>query len=397
VGVDIFNRRIGDGDMVNNEVALLRSYALASTPYAVVTFLLPQYIEFLGGSLSDVGYAYASYAFALALSRPLLGNAVDRAGRVPSYRLGLVLLSLSLIALSASWRVSMILVCMFMIGVASSMINVSSLAMAADIGGLEEPRIYSKLRMGAVTGALIGGALAIPLGWLVSLIDPLLSIRLCFSLVGILSMIGFVLSLHMIETKHLAIRYMGGRITGFMVHISASLIFGLSVGLYGPIVIPILTGTFHASTYEAAVLYAPAVFSWMIGTRLARPSPMSMILGSIICSIALYSMYSSETLPQFLFSWYLEGIGYSLIATSLDQYVSRLMRGEVWGLSFGLYSFAYNIAYTVGAVISGNLAPHALLISSALMMTLITPSLLIDQRLVRRSRHHTSRASSLMD
>jgi hypothetical protein len=245
---------------------------------------------------------------------------------------------------------------------------------------LEDPRIYSRLRMSAVAGALIGGALLIPLGWLISRIDTLLSMRICFGLVGGFSILGLVISLRMVETRSLALRYTGEHRRGFAAHLALTLIFGLGVGIYGPMVIPILMHTFHLSPYEAAVLYSPAVLSWYLGTRLAKPSPVQIAVGSILSSTSLYLMYVSGSVYMFLASWYLEGMGYSIVATSLDQYVSRLTRGVTWGSSYGIYNSVYNAAYTLGALMSGNLVVKSLLAASALMILMAPGSLLLNQR-----------------
>ena len=98
------------------------------------------------------------------------------------------------------------------------------------------------------------------------------------------------------ETRHLAVRHHRTDVRVLSCIIVASLLAGLSTGLYGPQVLPFLHDRFSLSPFAAVLAYLPAAISWFVGPRLARPARSSVALGSLVVAVALIGM--ETTVPD---------------------------------------------------------------------------------------------------
>ncbi|WP_193322654.1 MFS transporter [Pyrobaculum calidifontis] len=339
----------------NTSKPRLSAYVLYSSPYSFVAFLLPFYIFELGHGEVEVGIAYASYAAAVVVIRPAAGHLADKAGRRLSMGIGGVLLSASMTLLSLSTSISHVYAAMFLSGVASSLINVAAVAYVSDVGGLEDPALYSKLKIAAAAGAVAGGV-SIPAVYILS---KLMGYAAAFRLTALaFAALSAAALFHLPEeTRHLAVRHHRTDVRVLSCIIVASLLAGLSTGLYGPQVLPFLHDRFSLSPFAAVLAYLPAAISWFVGPRLARPARSSVALGSLVVAVALIGMAYSPSPYIFSAIWVLESLGVAVLSTSLEQMVSRNVAGVYWARGYGVYQGVNNLGYAVGAAVSGYMYP----------------------------------------
>ncbi|ACB40437.1 MFS transporter [Pyrobaculum neutrophilum] len=335
----------------NTSRADLRAYVLLSTPYSFVVFLLPFYVLEIGGGSVEVGVAYASYAAAVVVTRPTSGALADKFGRRRVMLLGGATLAVSMALLALSTGVAHVYISLFLAGAASSLVNVAALAYVSDVGGLEDPALYSRLKTAAALGALAGGA-SIPAVYVLS---RLLSFADAFRLVAAVLALLAVSALLAVpgETKHLAARHKkGDRVQTFCV-MSLATAFGSAVGLYGPQVMLYLHRRYSLSPYTAVVAYLPSVVSWIVGPRLAGPAYARLIAGGAAMALALVGMAVSPSPYVFSAFWAIESLGVAAVSTSLDQRLVRHVAGSYWGRGYGLYQALYNLGYSAAAAVSG--------------------------------------------
>jgi hypothetical protein len=114
-----------------------------------------------------VGVAYALYALAVVLTRPASGGLVDSVGRRRVLAVGGVALAAAMALLGFSTAALHVYAALYLAGVASSLVNVAVVAYVSDVGGLEDPALYSKMRIAAALGAVAGGV-SIPAAYLLS-------------------------------------------------------------------------------------------------------------------------------------------------------------------------------------------------------------------------------------
>lgn len=349
----------------NTSRADLRAYVLFSSPYSFVAFLLPFYIFELGGGGAEVGVAYGFYALAVVLLRPLSGAAADRLGRRLTAVAGGVALSAAMALLGLSAELWQVYAAMFLAGAASSLVNVAVIAYVTDVGGLEDPSLYSKMRVAAAAGA-VGGGVSIPLVYLLSkalgYVPAFRAVAFLFAAVSLAALL-----LVPGETRHLAGRHVEWRVGAASLVVASSFLLGLSLGAYGPQVLPYLYQKYGLSPFAAVAAYLPAVASWFLGPRLAKPTSRSVALGGFLTAGGLAGMWLSPTPLYFSLSWVVESLGVAVVSTSLDQMFSRHVAGAYWGRGYGVYQALNNLGYSIGAFASGHLpAPFLFAIPWAL-------------------------------
>jgi MFS family permease len=98
-----------------------------------------------------------AYALAIVLTRPASGGLVDSVGRRRVLAVGGVALAAAMALLGFSTAVLHVYAALFLAGVASSLVNVAVVAYVSDVGGLEDPALYSKMRVAVALGAVAGG------------------------------------------------------------------------------------------------------------------------------------------------------------------------------------------------------------------------------------------------
>jgi len=337
----------------NTSRADFRAYAIFSAPYSFVVFLLPFYVFELGGGRGEVGVAYALYALAIVLTRPASGGLVDSVGRRRVLAVGGVALAAAMALLGFSTAVLHVYAALFLAGVASSLVNVAVVAYVSDVGGLEEPALYSKMRVAAARGAVTGGV-SIPAAYLLSGVAgyavAFRALALAFAAASLIAL-AFLPG----ETRHLSSRHKWTDVAAAACVIWLSFLLGLALGLYGPQILPHLHLKFSLSPFTAILVYLPAVVAWLYGPRLARPSRRVVAAGAAVMSIALLGMGLSPSPVLFSVFWLLESFGVAAVSTALDQSLARHVAGAYWGRSYGVYQAVNNLGYSLGAAASGYL------------------------------------------
>ena len=329
----------------------LLAYALFSAPYSFVVFLLPFYIFELGGDKAAVGISFAMYALAIVVFRPAAGWLADAVGRRVTNIAGGVALAVAMAILGISTEVWHIYSALFLAGVGSSLINVATIAYVSDVGGLENPMLYSKMRIAAALGA-VGGGLSIPAAYVLS---KVWGYAAAFKALAVAMSFTSVVALVLVpgETAHLALRHKSGDVAAAFCITAMGLFIGAATGVYGPQILPYIYAKFSLSPFAAVLVYLPAVVAWLIGPKLARPTALSAITGSALMSAALVAMYHSPNPALFSATWLAESLGFAIASTSLDQALSRHVKGAYWGRGYGVYQSVYNMGYALGAAASG--------------------------------------------
>ena len=343
--------------------AVLKAYALAATLYTPTIFAYPQLVEALGGSEPHVGLGYAAYYLATIITRPVAGKLVDSAGRAPATRLGLAILALSAATLAASQSPVHAVAAMAAMGIGAGLVNVAALTYAADLGGLEQPEVFARLKAAAVKGALAGAA-TIPLGLAVqAYAGELVAARAAFAAPAAAQLLALRLGLP--ETKHLAARHEPAR-SRLVPAAIPSLLLGASVGMYGPMAIPLAMDRLGVSGLEASALYITAVPAWLVGARLAAPSMGRISAGLALVSLGALAIYASHTPLEFSAAVFAESLGLAVAETSIDAVVARIVKGSEWGRAYGVVNSAYGAAYAVASAASGLAYPQNFIVAAAM-------------------------------
>jgi DHA1 family multidrug resistance protein-like MFS transporter len=331
----------------------LRAYVLFSAPYSFVVFLLPFYVFELGGGAPEVGAAYGLYALATVLTRLVAGGFVDLAGRRVALGVGGAALAVAMAMLGLSTAVHHVYAALFLAGVASSLVNVAVIAYVSDIGGVETPQLYSKMKVAAALGAVAGGV-SIPAAYLLS---RLIGYAVAFKALAFIFAVASLVALVFLppETKHLASRHGKTHVATAACIIWLAFLLGLALGLYGPQILPYLHLKFSLSPFSAILFYLPAVFAWLYGPRLAKPNRGVIFAGAAAMSLALFGMSLSPSPYLFSLFWLLESFGVAVVSTALDQSLARHVAGVYWGRGYGVYQAANNLGYSLGAFMSGYL------------------------------------------
>ena len=297
--------------------------------------------------------AYALYALAIVLTRPASGGLVDPVGRRRVLAVGGVALAAAMALLGFSTAVLHVYVALFLAGVASSLVNVAVVAYVSDVGGLEDPALYSKMRVAAALGAVAGGV-SIPAAYVLSVVAgyaaAFRALALAFAAASLIAL-AFLPG----ETRHLSSRHKWTDVAATACVIWLSFLLGLALGLYGPQILPHLHLKFSLSPFSAILVYLPAVVAWPYGPRLARPSRRVVAAGAAVMSIALLGMGLSPSPVLFSVFWLLESSGVAAVSTALDQSLARHVAGAYWGSSYGAYQAVNNLSYSLGAAASGYL------------------------------------------
>jgi len=217
-----------------------------------------------------VGVAYALYALAIVLTRPASGGLVDSVGRRRVLAVGGVALAAAMALLGFSTAVLHVYAALFLAGVASSLVNVAVVAYVSDVGGLEDPALYSKMRVAAALGAVAGGV-SIPAAYLLSGVAgyavAFRALALAFAAASLIAL-AFLPG----ETRHLSSRHKWTDVAAAACVIWLSLLLGLALGLYGPQTLPHLHLKFSLSPFTAILVYLPAVVPGFTGRGLRGPA-----------------------------------------------------------------------------------------------------------------------------
>lgn len=281
----------------------LRAYSLLSTPYSFVVFLLPFYILELGGGEIEVGLAFSMYAIAIVGIRPIAGTFADLLGRRFTNMVGAVVLAFAMALLGVSSQILHVYVALFLAGIASSLVNVATIAYVTDIGGVEDPLLYSRMRVAAATGAM-GGGVFIPVAYV---LDKMWGYVPAFKLSALALAVISTMSLLLLprEAMHLAVRHKEENFRAAGCIVIMALFLGLAAGLYGPQILPYLHVKFSLSPFSAMLIYLPAVLSWLYGPRLARPNVTHLLAGGVLMMIDLVGMTTAQSPVLFSLWWVL--------------------------------------------------------------------------------------------
>ncbi|HJY82723.1 MAG TPA: MFS transporter, partial [Candidatus Binatia bacterium] len=174
------------------------SLALFSTMLGngVVVPFLPLYVQQFGAAGLGVGFLFSAHSTSRTFLLPVIGKVSDRWGRKKFLLAGLLCYALSSVAfLLANSMVALILIMAFQ-GIATAMVQPVSMAYVGDLTPKGQEGTYT----GYVNTAFLGGVAGGPL--LGGVIKDLFNMQASFLILGVLSLLSFLLLLFFLPESH---------------------------------------------------------------------------------------------------------------------------------------------------------------------------------------------------
>jgi DHA1 family tetracycline resistance protein-like MFS transporter len=335
-----------------------------------------------------LGVLLAIYPFGQFLGSPVLGALSDRYGRKPVLTISLFIAVAAyvLISLGIELRsLALIAIACLVGGLAESNIAIAQSAISDVAGPDERPRlfawIYSCCSLGYITGPVIGGQLAILLGWSAPfwLMVPLLAATLIW--VGISFRETHPPEKDKRFDAFAALTNLGTVFTDRAIRRLYFINFLIYLGLFGyfRMVLVYMVDQWHTTVDQTTLIYSglaliSAVASFGLMAPLTRQFGLNRIaVGSAI--LAGVTMISITFPPQLGSIWITGGlttlIGTLALAacpTLLSNAVSAERQGRVMGNNQALQVGAESLSAAIGGALAGILIPLPLVAFGILLI-----------------------------
>jgi len=344
--------------------ALSFSIFTSVTGVGIVVPLLPVYARNMGATGLYIGMIFGAFSLSRTVFIPWFGRTSDRRGRKPFIVCGLLIYALISVAYIFSRNVETLIVIRFVQGIASAMMMPVAQAYVGDLApegseGLTMGLYNISLFIGMSFGPLIGGY-----------INDHFSLRGAFAAMGIMSVIGFFLSLfflpptrtermtghekqpaswlELIIDRHMAALFLFrfgyasgiGVIWGFL-PVFADTEFALSSSAIGLLVV--------LGVLISGLLHGP------MGYMADRVNKRFMVLtGGAVTACAIYSYDLAHGFWGLFFAntFYGFGGGISMPALTAMAVIKGNKAGAM-GSVMGLLMMAHSLGMLVGAVLGG--------------------------------------------
>lgn len=336
------------------------SMFFASTPLAIINFLLGVYVLGLGGDKIQVGLAYAAYSLFTVVSRPASGYIIDKGGLKKVLFVGMALLSLGLFWLSIAPDPANAIVAMAAVGMAVGFVNIALLVYITGLGGYSDPKPYGELTSASAFGGAIGAGLGFALLTFAQITDThLLAMRSTFFLYTLMCLLpGLYYAKKLKDIKPVEeSKYVN---IGLLIYLLlATGLQAIGSGISYPMIMPFLVEKFNATPFIIALAFAPSGAAWILvpmkaGSFIKRyGSKASYGLATIISAVTVSLIPHVDNLITLSFLWFLEGVGLSIWYVFLQAAVPKASSSQIWGKAYGLQNLAYYAPYALGAFIGG--------------------------------------------
>ena len=343
---------------------LFFSIFAAVTGVGIVVPLLPIYAHDLGASGIYIGLIFGAFSLSRTLFLPLFGRMSDRKGRKPFIVIGLFSYAVISVLFILSKGVESLIVIRFVQGITSAMIMPVVQAYVGDITPLgREGWVMGLFNMsmfiGLSAGPLIGG-----------LIKDHFSLQGAFVCMGVLSMIGFVLSLTLLpptaaervvnkgQAPLAWSRIISDRIIAglFLFRMAYTACIGIIWGF-----LPVFADT-QFSTSASAIgtlvmlgVFVSGVIHVPMGWVADRVNRNTMVLlGGLTVTGAVFTFSHAQGFMDLFWASVVFGLGGGVAMPALmAAAVVRGSRSKAMGSVMALLTVAHSLGMLIGSVLAG--------------------------------------------
>lgn len=364
------NRGVGQSAPENANTQLLQMrwiVMLASLSITVATSVLPIYTAQFKMSGAGLGGLLSVSAFTAALSRPLIGRAIDAYGRRRFLVFGVVLMLTANVLFAFARSTEMLFLASTAHGFALGTMLLAAYTITSDLAaGTGRGSSFGLTEESQYRGGLYGIILMVPILLATGYdVRGQLSITpdvwaLAFGLYALGALAATVLSLTRIQDTHGALVAAQADVHmpkfSWRLYSLLFIVFLTSASAYGiqPLLLKFISDHITANPAWIALAYAPAAIvlgslpsrMGRLSDRYGRKLPMIVGLGaSAVFSLVIPFMTS--IVPLVLFAT-VEAICYSAAVPAEQALVADLTGGQKRGTGFGLYTLAQAMGKVLG-------------------------------------------------
>ena len=354
---------------------------LVSLSVTIATIGLPIYTAQLNMSGIELGGLLSAGAFAAALSRPIIGRAVDRFGRKPFLLLGTALMVLAALVFAIAQNTLLLFLASTVHGLSLGTLMVAAYAMTSDLS-TEEGRgshfglVEESQQRGGLVGLLIMAAVVLLMRYFNSGTTLIITAEvwaLAFATYAVVAALAFFVIWSKIAETYRPLettaRATGRtsqqpkyRLNQQLVTLLA-VVFLTSASVYAsqPILLKYISETITSDLTWIALAFAPsAILVSVLPSRMGRFSdkygrtlPILVGLGAnAMYSLAVPFLGSMTALTIFAT---MESLCYSATVPAEQAMMADLTHNEQRGVGFGLYTLAQTSGKVLGYLAMGAL------------------------------------------
>ncbi len=347
--------------------SLHRPILLGMLGCGILTFALPIYGKQLGASALQIGGLFSGGSIVTVLGRPIVGWAMDRAGRKVFFVSALACYAVTMALLAAADSIAGLYVARVVQGIASSFMWISAYTIATDVvpthdrgqsvGRVDEASAQGQL-YGATAGFFVLWYLPFATGW-----------HVLFAAYAGLALVGAVLAWKWVpETRTAQMTrvpsepVLSGQLLRLMLIVFVT---NLSSLMITPLLLIFLQDRYGADFKLLAMAYVPAALAYsFLPSRMGRLSDQFgrvplMAVGLIGSALASLLMPGLPGVIWLAALWIVEAIGLVAAAPAQEALVADVAGNEVRGTAYGAYMFAVSLGGTIGPLLGGWLYDNA--------------------------------------
>jgi DHA1 family multidrug resistance protein-like MFS transporter len=334
------------------------------TGVGIVVPLLPVYAANLGAGGIYIGLIFGAFSISRTILLPYFGRLSDKKGRKPFIITGLFAYTIVALAYIFSNRVESLIAIRFFQGIASAMIMPAVQAYVGDITppqreGFTMGLFNMSMFLGLSIGPLIGGT-----------IRDNFSLDMSFASMGILTFMGFLLSLLLlppIKSEHIVGRGIEPLAWKKVLHdrnMAGLFLFRLAYAACIGVIwsfLPVLADVeFSLSSSTIGILVTLGVFSsgvlhvpmGLIADRVNRK--MMIVSGGMIITYAIFSFYWANSFTDLVLASMLFGLGGGISMPALMALaVLKGSTSDAMGSVMGLLAMAHSLGMLIGSLVAG--------------------------------------------
>lgn len=351
--------------------------ALASISYTLLEAALPIYLKEINARGAETGLVISAGYLMSALSRPLIGQLLDKYGRRRFLLIAIAMIGVGMLVYAFATRVELLLAAGILRGFGLGTLLLVAYAMTADLAA-EAGRggSFGGTEQAQYRGGYLGLAIAVP-ALLLTGFNPQGELRItpqAWMIIFIFCALGcvaaFVLAYTRIHDTHIHLAIEGGvPLKGSIsrqlyVLMAIVLITSASWSGMAPFLLQFIQDHISKNLLLLVLAYAPAALVWailparmgVIADRYGRKLPM--IVGLLVSGIfSLFIPFLSGWVATAFLAGFatLEALCYSAATPAEQALVADLAGDKQRGLGFGLYTFALSAGRVLGPLAMGPL------------------------------------------